>query len=113
MLANLNKVNKKKVADRRRSGMGADDEIENALDLRASRGDLPQAAASGGNFDQDETKASIANGRLPEEEAKGAFESAPAKMRKQNLPPKMPPPKPKASAEPADNKNFGKVPKYL
>ena len=91
--------------------MGADDEIENALDLRASRGELPKAGA-GGNYVQDEEKASIANGKLPEEEAK-ASEPAPGKTTKQNLPPKMPPRKPKANPDPPENKNFGKVPKYL
>ena len=51
--------------------MGADDEIEYALDLRASRGDLPKAAMTPKqNFEQDEHKASIANGKLPIEESK-------------------------------------------
>ena len=70
MLANLNKQNNKVKIERRKSGIGADDEIENALDLRASRGEIPMAATPKQNFESDETKAKIANGKLPLEESK-------------------------------------------
>ena len=94
--------------------MGADDEIENALDLRASRGELPKPATplQQNKYESDETKAFIANGKLPQEELKNS-DSTQGPSRKQNLPPKMPPKRPKVNADPTENKNFGKLPKYL
>jgi phage-related minor tail protein len=94
MLDNLNKQNRLKQRANVKS-----DQIEAALELRASKGELPKACipVNNRNFEANQDMIDIANGKKEEEKKPPA----------PKLPPRMP------SKQTNDNKNFGKVPKYL